>query len=141
MSEKDKVTKTAKATEESDSKVGVSAQTASAKKTKVAKPAKVSNVKEALVKQKKTNVTKAEKSAKPTKPVNPKMIRDSFTLPEFDYAKLGSLKSKCLENGVEIKKSELVRAGLTVLSKMSVATLLKAVNEVERLKTGRPKVD
>ena len=79
------------------------------------------------------------KFGKSTKPMKQKMVRDSFTLPETDYANLAILKSKCLENGVEVKKSELVRAGLCVLTKMTEAELIQAVNEVERLKTGRPK--
>lgn len=90
-------------------------------------------------KQKKALPTNAEKPPKSAKPAKQKMVRDSFTLPENDYAKLTMLKAKCLENGIEVKKSELVRAGLTALAKMSVNTLIKAVGEVERLKTGRPK--
>ena len=67
-----------------------------------------------------------------------KMIRDSFTLPESDYAKLSELKKKCLEAGVHVKKSELIRAGLLNLSKLPSASLLKAVGQVEIIKTGRP---
>ncbi len=67
-----------------------------------------------------------------------KMIRDSFTLPESDYAKLSELKKKCLEAGVHVKKSELMRAGLLNLSKLPSASLLKAVGQVEIIKTGRP---
>jgi len=78
-------------------------------------------------------VAKAEKSHKH------KMVRDSFTMPADDYAKLSLLKLKCLENGIEVKKSELIRAGLIALSTMPVKTLLNAVSGVERIKTGRPK--
>jgi hypothetical protein len=60
-------------------------------------------------------------------------------MPADDYAKLHMLKTKCLENGMEVKKSELIRAALTTLSSMPVKTLLNAVREVERIKTGRPK--
>lgn len=82
---------------------------------------------------------KQQKTTKPGKSIKQKLIRDSFTLPENDYANLSILKAKCLQNGVEVKKSELVRAGLTALTKMSVAALVKAVAEVDKLKTGRPK--
>lgn len=95
----------------------------------------------AASKKKKTALAKIEKPLKGQKPHKQKMVRDSFTMPEDDYAKLGLLKAKCLENGIEIKKSELLRAGLSALSKMSVATLVKALGGVERLKTGRPKVN
>lgn len=60
-------------------------------------------------------------------------------MPQDDYSKLDALKAKCLENGVEIKKSELLRAGLITLFKLPVAELLSTVSEVERIKTGRPK--
>jgi len=66
------------------------------------------------------------------------MIRDSFTLPEGDYAMLAELKKKCLEAGVHVKKSELMRAGLLHLSKLNQSVLLQAVAQVEIIKTGRP---
>ncbi|WP_198408610.1 hypothetical protein [Sulfuricella denitrificans] len=67
-----------------------------------------------------------------------KMVRDSFTMPENDYAQLAELKKKCLQAGVHIKKSELLRAGLLSLSRLPNAALIKAVEQVEKLKTGRP---
>lgn len=76
---------------------------------------------------------KEKKSAKQ------KMIRDSFTMPEDDYSILDTLKTKCLLNGIEVKKSELLRAGLLTLAKCSDASLIQAVSEVEKIKTGRPK--
>jgi hypothetical protein len=87
----------------------------------------------------KTKAATSAKTEKPTKPAKPKMVRDSFTMPEEDYFKLDALKALCLENGIEIKKSELLRAGLIALSALAVADLLKAVSLVEKIKTGRPK--
>lgn len=117
-----------------------------AQKTKAVKTTKApAKTKTGAGKPKKVPAAEAmmpAKSAKPAKAIKPtkqKMIRDSFSLPEDDYAILNLLKTKCLENGVEVKKSELVRAGLITLKKFPIATLLKAVHEVERLKTGRPK--
>lgn len=90
--------------------------------------------------KKKTPAVKAKKPlAKAAKPQKQKMVRDSFTMPAGDYARLNILKTKCLENGMEVKKSELIRAGLISLSGMPVKALLSAVKEVERIKTGRPK--
>lgn len=66
------------------------------------------------------------------------MVRDSFTMPESDYVKLAELKQKCLEAGVHVKKSELMRAGLLRLSKLNKTALLNAVAQVEIIKTGRP---
>ena len=86
----------------------------------------------------KTKTTKVEKPPKADKPKKIKMVRDSFTMPENDYAQLAELKKKCLQAGVHIKKSELLRAGLLSLSKLPDAALIKAVEQVEKLKTGRP---
>jgi hypothetical protein len=79
-----------------------------------------------------------EKQLKKDKPKKVKMIRDSFTLPESDYVKLAELKKKCLEAGVHVKKSELMRAGLLSLSKLNNPALLKTIEQVEIIKTGRP---
>ncbi len=81
---------------------------------------------------------KADKPVKAEKPKKIKMVRDSFTMPENDYAKLAELKKKCLQAGVHVKKGELLRAGLLSLSKLPAAALIKAVEQVEKLKTGRP---
>lgn len=80
----------------------------------------------------------AKKQPKTDKPKKIKMIRDSFTLPEGDYAKLAELKKKCLEAGAHVKKSELIRAGLLRLSKLNRSALLQAIAQVEIIKTGRP---
>lgn len=80
-----------------------------------------------------------EKQHKKDKPKKVKMIRDSFTMPESEYNLLTELKKKCLENGVHVKKSELIRAGLINLSRLNKTLLLKAVERVEIIKTGRPK--
>ena len=67
-----------------------------------------------------------------------KLVRDSFTFPAADHARLGELKQRALSCGREIKKSELLRAGLTALAAMSDETFLAALDGVERIKTGRP---
>jgi transcription antitermination factor NusG len=68
-----------------------------------------------------------------------KVIRDSFTMPQSDYAKIAELKQICLKADVHVKKSELLRAGLHALSKLSAAQLKQAIAQVEQIKTGRPK--
>lgn len=68
----------------------------------------------------------------------PKLVRDSFTIPESDYALFKNLKGRCLNTGIEVKKSELLRVALNVLSAMDDTSLVAAVNRLERLKTGRP---
>lgn len=86
----------------------------------------------------KPSPVKAVNPPKADKPKKVKMVRDSFTMPETDYSQLAELKKKCLQSGVHVKKSELLRVGLLTLSRMSDTALLKAVAEVEKLKTGRP---
>lgn len=79
-----------------------------------------------------------KKAPKKEKQKKIKMVRDSFTMPEDDYAKIAELKKKCLKAGIHIKKSELLRAGLTYLTKLSKPALLNTVKQVEKIKTGRP---
>jgi hypothetical protein len=68
----------------------------------------------------------------------PRLIRDSFTIPENEYLLIAALKQQAMSEGCEVKKSELLRAGLAVLASMSTAQLLEAISKVDRLKTGRP---
>ena len=67
-----------------------------------------------------------------------KVVRDSFTMPEVDYLRIGELKQRCLEHGINAKKSELLRAGLQVLSGLNNEQLQAAIKELEPVKTGRP---
>lgn len=84
--------------------------------------------------------TKAEaKKDKKAKPTKMKVIRDSFTLPQDDYAKLAELKQVCLKSGLHVKKSELVRAGLRLLSRLDETQLHTEMSALEKVKTGRPK--
>lgn len=84
---------------------------------------------------------KTEKPAKAKKqaPKKPKLVRDSFTIPESDYVLFATLKQRALATGVEVKKGEVLRAALVMLAKLNDAELVKAIGLVERIKTGRPK--
>ncbi|MDH2916387.1 MAG: hypothetical protein PXX77_05850 [Gallionella sp.] len=68
-----------------------------------------------------------------------KVVRDSFTMPQNDYALIAALKEKAVSGGVHLKKSELLRAGLRLLSNLTAAQLQKAIADLEKIKTGRPK--
>ncbi len=70
-----------------------------------------------------------------------KVVRDSFTMPKSDYERIAALKQKCLDSGVAVKKSELLRAGLILLDALSSKRLVAAVSTVETVKTGRPAND
>lgn len=68
-----------------------------------------------------------------------KVLRDSFSMPKSDFEKIAELKAQCNKQGLHVKKSELLRAGLHALSKMNAAQLKQAVAGLEVVKTGRPK--
>lgn len=67
-----------------------------------------------------------------------KAVRDSFTMPKSDYALIAEIKQRCLAAGVQIKKGEVLRAGLQRLAASSAEQLMAAVSAVEVVKTGRP---
>jgi len=71
--------------------------------------------------------------------VNAKLIRDSFTIPAREYEAIEQLKKRYLEQGIHMKKSEILRAGLLALSSMEVEDLRAVAERVERIKPGRPK--
>jgi hypothetical protein len=89
------------------------------KKVAKAKPVKVLKEKKVVVKK-------------------PKLVRDSFTFPESDYALIAELKQRALAAGCEAKKSEVLRAALVVLSGVSEQELVSAINGIDKLKPGRP---
>lgn len=87
---------------------------------------------------------KPVKTVKPTKPaklakVRRKPVRDSFTMPEADFALIATLKARALSARQEVKKSELLRAGLHALAAMATPALVAAIDQLEPVKIGRPK--
>jgi hypothetical protein len=85
--------------------------------------------------------TNAAPKAAPAKTKKPKLVRDGFTMPKDEYARIDELKLRSAKLGRPAKKSELIRAGLNVLAQASDEALLKALSAVPTLKTGRPKKD
>lgn len=112
------------------------AKTKSAPANALEKSKPVARAAKQVVGEKQTAPEKAAK-AKDTKK-KAKVVRDSFTMPEGDYAMLAALKSRCLSAGVSVKKSELLRAGLQVLETLPAKKLLAIIAGVENVKTGRP---
>jgi hypothetical protein len=78
---------------------------------------------------------KAEKTAKPRL----RMVRDSFTMPEADFALIAQLKAGATAAGRPAKKSELLRAGLRLLAAQPAKVLLGVLDSLEPVKLGRPK--
>jgi len=68
----------------------------------------------------------------------PKLVRDSFTFPKDEYQAIAALKQKALGLKHSTKKSEILRAGLKLLSSLSDKAFLAALSNVPALKTGRP---
>ena len=121
--------------------VKATADKSAAAKPAVAKPAAPAAAKP-VAKAAKPVAPRAAVSAAPGKAKKegkkPKLVRDSFTLPESDYALFASMKARCLAKGVEVKKSELLRAALRQLSGLEDPMLIAVMAQVERIKTGRP---
>jgi hypothetical protein len=96
----------------------------------------------AQVKAKSTSKPKATESvttAGKTKVKKDVLVRDSFTMPQSEYQVLSLVKKACLQSGIEIKKSELLRIAVVQLAGLSVtkiATLQKGLNKIQ---AGRPK--
>lgn len=82
---------------------------------------------------------KSDKLEKPAKAKKVKQVRDSFTMPENEYAVLAQVKKSCLKAGVEIKKSDLLRIGVSLIKNLKIAELKDILASLTPLKVGRPK--
>lgn len=95
----------------------------------------------------KPSVKAAEKSAdkkvaavkKIKKAAKPKVTRDSFTMPELEYQKIADIKVLCAKAGMPVKKSEVLRAGLLMLSLLDMTEMKTVFGKLEKIATGRPK--
>jgi hypothetical protein len=94
-----------------------------------------------------TNVKKVLKSVdkklvtlKKAKKINQlKVVRDSFTMPQAEYQKIADIKASCAKAGMPVKKSEVLRAGLLMLSLLDAAEMKTVFGKLEKIATGRPK--
>lgn len=107
---------------------------------KKAAPSNASTKKSALNK----TASKSAQDKDSSKPASVKhkharLIRDSFTIPEDEYALLAETKIACLGAGFEIKKSELIRIGIALAYELNTSRLKKAQQALQPVKTGRPK--
>ena len=117
-------------------KTAAKALTASPAKKSAAKPA----VREATRTPAKTPVAVPIAQRAPVHDARPALVRDSFTMPEAEYAVLLDVKQACLRAGIDVKKSELLRIGVALLGQLDVATLQGVLAALPQLKTGRPPV-
>ena len=65
-------------------------------------------------------------------------MRDSYAMPESEYARIGELKQRLAALGAPARKSELLRGGIAALAALNDAELKAVMGRVERIKTGRP---
>ena len=79
-----------------------------------------------------------KKVDQPVKAKKVKLVRDSFTMPETEYAQIAQLKKRCLNAGVSVKKSEILRAAVAGLAKLGDSSVVTAIRRLEVIKTGRP---
>ena len=90
-------------------------------------------------------VAKPAVKAVTTKPVSmPKAVspimRDSFTMTTADQELLKKCKADAIKSGRDsTKKSEVVRAALRHFASLAPATQLMELNQLDPVKTGRPK--
>lgn len=75
----------------------------------------------------------------PLKAPKLKLVRDSFTMPEDDYATIAAMKKRAIGFQRPARKSELLRAGLRALAALDDAGLKAALDSLVPVKAGRPK--
>lgn len=119
------------------------AKKAVAKKVIAKMPAAKKPAAKKSTKPTKAAAPKSKPVAKPTPVTKPKtkLVRDSFTMPQSDFALIDVLKSRALNMKHPVKKSELLRAGLQSLQALDDLRLLVVLETLEPLKAGRPKKD
>lgn len=83
-------------------------------------------------------IAKTEKKAE-VKIKKIKQVRDSFTMPETEYEVLSQVKKACLKAGFEIKKSDLLRIGVSLIKNLETGKLKTLLAGLTPLKVGRPK--
>lgn len=125
----------------SRSSTSAPAETTTARKRPAAKakPAQVAPGKPARAPSRKAKPDAIPAPAKKAAAAGSKLVRDSFTMPQADFALVARLKARALDFKRPTKKSELLRAGLQVLNRLDDKALHAALEALTPLKTGRPK--
>jgi len=110
-----------------------------AKKTSLVKKAAPKKAAKKTSKKASSKSTKSTKANKATKTVKTKLVRDSFAIPEKEYAALVAVKKTCLKAGLEIKKTELIRIGIALVNNLTTAKIKTAQAKLTQISAGRPK--
>ncbi|CAG0938235.1 hypothetical protein GALLN_00177 [Gallionellaceae bacterium] len=88
--------------------------------------------------RKPVNPTPAPAAEKPGKKPKVKVVRD-FSILQLEYQKIVDIKEACLKAGLRVKRSEVLRAGLKVLSEMNAAQIRRVIRGLAKTKIGLPK--
>lgn len=86
------------------------------------------------------------KAAAPVEPAPPatvtvaheKVVRDAFSFPTADHARIKAIIQDALKAALAINKSEVVRAGLIALQQLPLEKRHALLASVEKMKPGRP---
>ncbi len=88
-------------------------------------------------------ISKAEAIARKDKyrSTSEKVLLDSFTMLQSDAAAIKEIRYRCLQSRLDVNKSLLIRAGIKILQTMSIEELSKVLNDLPRVRVGRPKTE
>lgn len=111
---------------------------AAVRKPVVKKTVPTAEKKAPLPEEKIVEAVKPSKAPKAEKKPKLKVVRDSFTMPHDEYQNIAALKAICLKDGLQVKKSEVLRAGLKALCAMDAEQMKRILSGLEKIKTGRP---
>jgi hypothetical protein len=75
-------------------------------------------------------VLKTEKIEKAQNVKKPKLVRESFSIPKNEYEVLSRLKARAGKMSYQVKKSELLRAGIKALEAMNDAVFASSLATV-----------
>ena len=81
----------------------------------------------------------SETEAAPEVALVTKVVREAFTIPEGEHGQIEAMRTLMLSQAVAVSKSEVLRAGLLLLSEADGQTQRAVFERLERVKTGRPK--
>ena len=96
------------------------------------------------------SIAKTERSAPKTapppekkKPVKKKelVVRSTFSFPKGDLEQLDKLITRLAKRGTILNKSEILRLGIIALTDTKDADLQPSIEKLNRIKSGRPKMD
>lgn len=72
------------------------------------------------------------------KPKTKSVVRENFSLPPSDSELIEVLRRRAAREGVLLNRSELLRASLAALNRLSDAEIAAIGGQVPKIRTGRP---